>query len=108
MWAYLHCAGESREEAKPEHHEDDERRFEEYVLDRNGNPARQQYATVWISLLSRHRRRHVHCAGMGVLVLKMTASPDRADVEVGMCYRNVAAIPSPRLCGTRHNSHAAL
>ena len=28
-----------------------------------------------ISALSRHRRRRVHCAGMGVLVLKMTASP---------------------------------
>ena len=30
-----------------------------------------------ISALSRHRRRHAHCAGMGVPVLKMTASGAR-------------------------------
>ena len=28
-----------------------------------------------ISALYRHRRRHAHCAGVGVPVLKMTASP---------------------------------
>ena len=31
-----------------------------------------------ISALSRHRRRHVRCADMGVLVLKMTASERRS------------------------------
>ena len=31
-----------------------------------------------ISALPRHRRRHVHCAGVGVLVLKMTALPRRS------------------------------
>ena len=30
-----------------------------------------------ITTTYRHRRRHVHCAGMGMLVLKMTASPRR-------------------------------
>ena len=42
----------------------------------------------YISALSRRRRRHVHCAGIGVLVLKMTASEcrrrcrERADIEL--------------------------
>ena len=31
-----------------------------------------------ILALYRHRRRHVHCAGVGVLVLKMTALPRRS------------------------------
>ena len=35
----------------------------------------------FISALSRHRRRHVHCAGMGVPVLKMTASPRERERE---------------------------
>ena len=31
-----------------------------------------------ISALSRHRRRHVHCAGMGMPVLKMSALERRS------------------------------
>ena len=35
-----------------------------------------------ISALPRHRRRHVHCAGMGVSVLKMTTSEGDAEMPI--------------------------
>ena len=50
------------------------------------------------SALSRHRRRHVHCAGMGVPVLKMTASPSTG-TPIHPCYGHAVGDAEIEPCG---------
>ena len=50
-----------------------------------------------ILALSRHRRRHVYCAGMGVPVLKMTASP--SEDPRNLCKDAVTDMRVHKVCG---------
>ena len=53
------------------------------VRERSGSPPVTEHYRATVGPASaitiyRHRRRHIHCAGMGVPILKMTASPRRS------------------------------
>ena len=61
------------------------------------SPHRSHYLRISapsISALSRHRRRHAHCAGMGVPVLKMTASLRGGHFEYRHAHTRATDLPS--------------
>ena len=64
---------------------------------RPGSKTRAQCSSGTLLQASRHRRRHVHRAGMGVPVLKMTASEvGDAEMPITVCRDSESDLPSIR------------